>query len=259
MKIAVVGSGGLGGYFGGRLASGGEDVHFLARGPHLEALQATGLSVESVLGDFALSADQTRATADPREIGPSDVVLITVKAYDTESVSETVLPSPIRPDTVVISLQNGIDNEERIAASESVGRADASLDPFARAFALNILGRIATASGDLPEARVRLRESLRMLADLRPPWHVAESLEHLADALARGGENMQAARLWGAAEALREQAGIPLAPAEQVGYRSAVNAGRSAGPVLDFEAEWSAGRAISAEEAIRFALQETLS
>jgi 2-dehydropantoate 2-reductase len=116
MKIAVVGSGGLGGYFGGRLARGGEDVHFLARGSHLEALRATGLKVESVLGDFALAADETRATADPSEIGPSEMVLFTVKAYDTESVAETVLPSLIGPETVVISLQNGIDNEERIAA-----------------------------------------------------------------------------------------------------------------------------------------------
>ena len=116
MKVAVVGSGGLGGYFGGRLARGGEDVHFLARGPHLEALRETGLTVESVLGDFGLEAAGTQATADPSEIGPSDIVLFTVKAYDTESVAETVLPPLIGPNTVVISLQNGIDNEERIAA-----------------------------------------------------------------------------------------------------------------------------------------------
>lgn len=116
MKIAVVGSGGLGGYFGGRLARAGEDVRFLARGAHLAALTATGLSVESVLGDITVAADEIRATADPGQIGPSDIVLVTVKAYDTDSVAETVLPPLIGPETVVISLQNGIDNEERIAA-----------------------------------------------------------------------------------------------------------------------------------------------
>ena len=116
MKIAVVGSGGLGGYFGGRLARVGEDVRFLARGAHLAALTATGLSVESVLGDITVAADEIRATADPGQIGPSDIVLVTVKAYDTDSVAETVLPPLIGPETVVISLQNGIDNEERIAA-----------------------------------------------------------------------------------------------------------------------------------------------
>jgi 2-dehydropantoate 2-reductase len=116
MKVAVVGSGGLGGYFGGRLAMAGTDVQFLARGPHLAAMQQGGLRVESVLGDFALDAGMVRATDDPRDIGPSDVVLFTVKSYDTESAAGTVLPALIGPDTVVISLQNGIDNEEKIAA-----------------------------------------------------------------------------------------------------------------------------------------------
>jgi len=120
MKIAIVGSGGLGGYFGGRLARGGEDVSFLARGPALEAMKTTGLIVESVLGDFALDADRIQATADPSEIGPAEIVLVTVKAYDTETVAETILPAILGPDTVVISLQNGIDNEDRIAARVGV-------------------------------------------------------------------------------------------------------------------------------------------
>jgi 2-dehydropantoate 2-reductase len=116
MKIAVVGTGGLGGYFGGRLAFAGEDVQFIARGAHLAALQAHGLRVESVLGDFALSGADTQATADPATIGPCDIVLFTVKSYDTESAAREILPSLVGPETAVISLQNGIDNEEKLAA-----------------------------------------------------------------------------------------------------------------------------------------------
>jgi 2-dehydropantoate 2-reductase len=115
MKIAVVGTGGLGGYFGGRLAVAGEDVHFVARGAHLAALAEHGLRVESVLGDFTLSPDETQATADPATIGPSDIVLLTVKSYDTESVAREILPSLVGPNTAVVSLQNGIDNEEKLA------------------------------------------------------------------------------------------------------------------------------------------------
>lgn len=114
MKIAVVGVGGVGGYFGARLAQGGEDVHFLARGAHLDAMRERGLRIRSVFGDFGLPPAETHATDDPAVIGPSHVVLFTVKSYDTESASE-LLPSLLGPDTVVISLQNGIDNEEKLA------------------------------------------------------------------------------------------------------------------------------------------------
>jgi 2-dehydropantoate 2-reductase len=115
MKFAVIGAGGLGGYFGGRLAQAGEDVHFLARGPHLAALQQRGLRVESVLGDFELDASATQATSDASAIGESDIVLFTVKSYDTEAVAATLSPL-IGTDTALISLQNGIDNEEKLAA-----------------------------------------------------------------------------------------------------------------------------------------------
>jgi 2-dehydropantoate 2-reductase len=115
VKIAVIGAGGLGGYFGGRLAAAGQDVTFLARGAHLAALRSNGLRVESIRGDFDLAPNATRATDDPSAIGPSDVVLFTVKSYDTDSAATTVGPL-IGPDTVVISLQNGIANEETLAA-----------------------------------------------------------------------------------------------------------------------------------------------
>jgi len=115
MKIAVVGAGGVGGYFGARLAQGGEDVHFLARGAHLAAMRERGLRIRSVLGDFDLRPADTHATDDPADIGPTQVVLFTVKSYDTDTASASLAPL-LGPDSVVISLQNGIDNEEKLAA-----------------------------------------------------------------------------------------------------------------------------------------------
>jgi 2-dehydropantoate 2-reductase len=114
MKIAVVGTGSLGGYFGGRLAREGEEVHFLDKGATLAALRASGLRVRSIFGDFALTPAETHATDDPTSVGPVQIVLFTVKSFDTESDAAS-LPSLLGPETAVISLQNGIDNEERIA------------------------------------------------------------------------------------------------------------------------------------------------
>lgn len=113
MRIAVVGAGGVGGYFGGRLARAGADVCLIARGPHLRALRERGLAVRSVSGDFTVSLP---ATDDPAEIGPVDVVLFCVKSYDTKAAAEKLHPL-VQDETAVVSLQNGIDNEEKIAAA----------------------------------------------------------------------------------------------------------------------------------------------
>jgi 2-dehydropantoate 2-reductase len=78
LRIAVLGTGATGGYFGGRLAEAGEDVRFIARGAHLAALREHGLTVTSVAGDFRL--DRVRVTDTPAEVGPVDVVLVAVKA-----------------------------------------------------------------------------------------------------------------------------------------------------------------------------------
>lgn len=111
MKIAVYGTGGVGGYFGGRLAQAGTDVHFIARGAHLQALRENGLRVLSVRGDFSVTV---QATEDPDHIGPVDYVLFCVKSFDTEESARRLRPL-LLPETAVVSLQNGVDNEEKIA------------------------------------------------------------------------------------------------------------------------------------------------
>ncbi len=112
MRIAVIGAGGTGGYFGGLLARAGQDVTFVARGAHLEALRTRGLTLESSLaGTFTVPV---QATDDPHEVGPVDLVLFCVKTYDTDTAARSIRPL-IHPDTMLISLQNGIGNDERIA------------------------------------------------------------------------------------------------------------------------------------------------
>jgi len=107
MRIAVVGAGGVGGYFGGRLAAAGADVHFLARGAHLEALRADGLRIESPKGNAHIP--RVNATADPSAIGACDVVLFCVKLYDVESALASLRPL-VGPDTIVLPFQNGVDS-----------------------------------------------------------------------------------------------------------------------------------------------------
>jgi len=112
MRIAIVGSGGLGGYFGGRLAAAGVDVVFLARGAHLDALQTGGLRIESPNGNLDLP--RVSATDDASTVGAVDVVLFAVKLYDTESAIP-LLPPLIGDDTVVIPFQNGVESVAMLA------------------------------------------------------------------------------------------------------------------------------------------------
>jgi 2-dehydropantoate 2-reductase len=105
MRIAVMGSGGFGGYFGPLLARGGADVRFIARGAHLEAMQQEGLRVEGGPGPFHL--EHVRATDDPREIGPLDPVMLCVKLWDTEVALGGIRPV-VGPDTMLVSFQNGV-------------------------------------------------------------------------------------------------------------------------------------------------------
>ncbi len=116
LNIAVIGAGGVGGFYGGLLAKGGEEVVFIARGKHLDTLKSLGLVVRSSFGNFSV---KTEATDTTRGLKPADLVLLTVKTYDTERALP-LLPALCGRDTVVLSLQNGVDSAERVA--QVIGR-----------------------------------------------------------------------------------------------------------------------------------------
>ena len=109
MRIAVMGSGGVGGYFGARLVQAGCDVAFIARGAHLAAMREHGLKVESPLGDIHLP--KVRVTDDPGTLEPVDLVLFSVKLWDTEAAAGSIAPL-IGPDTGIVSFQNGVQKDD---------------------------------------------------------------------------------------------------------------------------------------------------
>jgi len=111
MRIVVMGSGGTGGYFGAKLARAGEDVTFVARGAHLEAIRAGGLRVKSAIdGEWVVRAPAVERLAG---LPPADLVLFCVKSFHTDSAGEAIKPV-VGPDTGVLPVQNGVDNEERL-------------------------------------------------------------------------------------------------------------------------------------------------
>lgn len=132
MKIVVMGTGGVGGYFGARLAAAGEDVRFVARGAHLEAMRRDGLKIESKLGDLTLKP--VKASHDPRDLGPADLVMIAVKLWGTQDAIEAVRPL-VGPGTSVVSFQNG------------VGAIDALTRVFGKEPVLGGVAHIATVIG----------------------------------------------------------------------------------------------------------------
>ena len=174
MRIAVFGVGGVGGYFGGRLAQAGEDVVFIARGAHLQALQTRGLRVESVLGDFVVQPVQ--ATDDPTQVGVVDTVLVGVKAWQVSEVAEAMRP-PIGPATCVVPLQNGVEAPAQLAtvlgAPHAVGGV-CGLESF-----ITAPGHIRHASA---EPFVKFGE-----LDNRP----SARLEHLRQAFIRAGVTVE--------------------------------------------------------------------
>jgi 2-dehydropantoate 2-reductase len=112
MRIAIFGSGGVGGYFGGRLAQAGHDVTFLARGEHLKAMLESGLRVDSITGDFALN--KVQVTDDAQKVGKVDYVICAVKAWQVSAAAKTMQPM-IGPNTLVIPLQNGIEASAQLS------------------------------------------------------------------------------------------------------------------------------------------------
>jgi len=129
MKIAVIGAGGIGGYFGGRLAAAGHEVGFVARGAHLEALRRHGLTVRSVNGDFTVAP--ARATDEPRELGAAEVVMLAVKTWQLEQATALLAPL-MGSGTAVLTTQNGVEAPQQVA--DVVGR-EAVLPGLAKIFA----------------------------------------------------------------------------------------------------------------------------
>src|SRR5262245_59951485 len=112
MRILIMGSGGVGGYYGGVLASAGNEVNFVARGAHLAAIKERGLELRSQGKTIRIAP--ARATEDPAAAGPIDLALFTVKTYDTEPAARA-LALAVGPETAVLTLQNGIDSVDTLS------------------------------------------------------------------------------------------------------------------------------------------------
>lgn len=119
MEIAVVGVGGVGGYFGGLLARAGHAVSLIARGEHLRAIQARGLRIESVHGDFTVRP--ARATDNPDVVGPQEYVLVAVKHFQLDEAIAAMRPL-MGPRTSLVPLLNGVDAHERLVEAFGAGR-----------------------------------------------------------------------------------------------------------------------------------------
>ena len=113
LRIAIFGTGGVGGYFGGRLAQAGQDVTFIARGEHLRAIQATGLKVDSTSGDFTIYP--AKATDDVGEVGAVDLVILGVKAWQVPEAARAMKPF-VGANTTVLPMENGVDAVPQLVA-----------------------------------------------------------------------------------------------------------------------------------------------
>lgn len=169
MRIAVVGAGGVGGYFGAKLARAGESVVVLARGAHLDAIRREGLRVRSTVdGEFTAKVEAVESFAGQPAV---DMVLFCVKSFDTR-VAAQALPQVLGPDTGVVSLQNGVDNEEILdevlGAGRALGGAAFVFSTIAApgVIAHTLLGRIVFGEldGRVSERATRLRDALARAA-----------------------------------------------------------------------------------------------
>ena len=171
MRFAIVGSGAVGGYFGAKLARNGLDVTFIARGAHLAAIRQHGLRVQSAkLGDFTVHAP---AHDDPTQVGPVDVVIFAVKAYDNATALK-LLPPLVGPNTTVLTLQNGIDSVDEVAVA--VGESHVLGGTTYVATALEIPGVIVQTGvhrsiifGEVFGDRSRISNRVQQIADLMGP------------------------------------------------------------------------------------------
>jgi len=179
MHIVVMGAGGVGGYFGAKLARGGETVTLIARGEHLTAIQRDGLRIRSsVEGE---SVVRLAAVEDVRGLSAAEVILFCVKSFDTETAAERIRPI-VGPDTAVLSLQNGIDNEDTIDeilgpghAMGGVAQVFAAIDRpgvIAHHFAGRIIfgeldGRLTPRAESLARAFARAAIDAELSTDIR--------------------------------------------------------------------------------------------
>ena len=176
MRIAAVAAGAVGGYFGARMAAAGHEVHFIARGAHLEAIRKNGLKIESPLGNLHLK--DARATDDPATVGPVDIVLFAVKLWDTEKAAEQAKPL-VGNDTRVITLQNGVDSVERLAPilgeEAMVGGATYVVAKIASPGVIRHTGTYAHAPDDARTIDA-LRDASRLGASLGLAVHAGHGL-----------------------------------------------------------------------------------
>lgn len=170
MRIAIMGSGGVGGYFGARLAQGGADVTFIARGAHLAAMRESGLRVESPLGDLHIA--KPKVTEDPGEIEPVDLILFSVKLWDTESAARSVA-SLVGPKTGVISFQNGVQKDDVLR--EVLGKQA-------------VIGGVSYIAATIGEpGLIRHSGKMQKLVFGEYDGSTTERVERLRDACAAGG------------------------------------------------------------------------
>jgi len=180
MKIAIYGSGGVGGYFGGKLAQAGEHVTFIARGAHLRALQSAGLRVDSVAGDFSI--DPVHATDNPARVGPCELVLVAVKGWQLPGVLPG-LHHLVSAQTIIIPLLNGVD------ASTTLER---NFGPAVVGGTCKIVSELV-APGQIRHLAAQPELRVGLLASAAPSPHHTDRLDQLCAALT--SQNVDARRV----------------------------------------------------------------
>lgn len=174
MRVAIFGTGGAGGYFGARLARAGEDVTFIARGEHLQAIRAHGLTVETPHGEIVIQP--ARATDDPSQAGVADVVLVGVKTWQVVEAAHAMRPL-IGPETFAVPLQNGVEAASQLA--EVLG-------------ASHVVGGVCgTLSWVIAPGRIRSIGDVHFVKLGELDNRVSERCERLRAAFERAGVNVE--------------------------------------------------------------------
>lgn len=174
MRIAIYGVGGIGGFFGGRLAQAGETVIFIARGATLAALRAHGLRVQSGLGDFTI--DPVQVTDDPASVGPVDAVIVAVKTWQVPEIAPHIRPL-LGPETAVLPFCNGVEAADQLAAALG---SEPVLDGTARIFSAIVEPGVIQHTGWNPTLQIGERDNRR-----------SARVEQLAQVLTQAGAQVE--------------------------------------------------------------------